>query len=320
MPPVYNSQITRTDADTLITPEVSREILQEAPNQSVVMRLGKRLQNMSTKQRSIPLLNLLPVAYFVSGDTGLKQTTKVDWSKLMLTAEELAVIVPIPEAVLDDANYDIWGEIKPRIVEAIGLAVDQAVLLGTDKPASWPTALIPAAAGAGNNVSLAGATDLYDALLAENGVISKLEDDGFIANGHVAAVKMRGKLRGLRDTTGQSIFKSSVQAATSYELDGSPIYFPTNGLMDPASELLLSGDWTKLVYSIRQDVTYKILTEAVITDNSTPPQIIYNLAQQDMVAMRVVFRLAVQVVNIPNTQNPNNATRYPFRFCSRKNC
>jgi len=307
----YNNVISRSEVDQMIQPEIAREIIQNVPNQSVVMRMGRRLQNMGAKQRKMPLLSLLPTAYFVNGDTGLKQTTEQNWSNLVMEAEEIAAIVPIPEAVLDDSSYDIWGEIRPRLEEAIAFAFDNAVLNGVNAPASWPTGLIAAATAAGNNVSL-GAGSLYDALLAETGVISKVELDGFISTGHIAAVKLRGMLRGVKDANGQPIFKSTMQSATSYELDGAPIYFPTNTLLDPAANLLLTGDWSKLVYSVRQDITYKILTEAVITDNSTPPVIIYNLPQQDMVAMRVVFRVAVQVVNPMNSVNSNAATRYPF--------
>ena len=62
-----------------------------------------------------------------------------------LDAEEIAAIVPIAQAVLDDADYDLWGEIKPQLEEAIALVLDYAVFFGTNKPAGWPTAVIPAA-------------------------------------------------------------------------------------------------------------------------------------------------------------------------------
>ena len=90
------------------------------------------------------------------------------------------------------------------------------------------------------------------------------------------------------------------------------MFFPKNGALDPASVLMFSGDWDQLVWTFRQDMTYKILTEAVITDNSTPPQIIYNLAQQDMVAVRAVMRLAWQVPNPINRLQPTEADRFPF--------
>lgn len=61
------------------------------------------------------------------------------------------MIVP-SEAVLDDSEYDIWGEIRPRIVEALGAAFDSAVYFGTTEPASWPTGLIAQAVAASDGV------------------------------------------------------------------------------------------------------------------------------------------------------------------------
>jgi hypothetical protein len=51
-----------------------------------------------------------------------------------------------------------------------------------------------------------------------------------------------------------------------------------------------------------------VLSEAVIQD--TEGNIVYNLAQQDMVALRVVMRLGVQIAN-PVTRRKGKAG-YPF--------
>jgi hypothetical protein len=68
---------------------------------------------------------------------------------------------------------------------------------------------------------------------------------------------------------------------------------------------------SQAVYSIRQDVTYKILTEAVIQDPVTK-EIVYNLAQQDMVALRVVMRLGWEIPNPINALQPDASVRFPF--------
>lgn len=305
----YNTKIDRTGAQALIPEEVAREIIQGVPEMSAIMSLATKAPNMSRAQKRLPVLSTLPTAYFVNGDTGLKQTSDQAWGNKFLDAEELAVIIPIPEAVLDDTDYDIWAEVKPRIMEAFGVAFDAAVMFGTNAPASWPTNLLSAATAAGNVVTLGTGVDLYDDLLGEDGVISLVEQDGFMVTGHAAAMSMRGKYRALRDANGQPLFRTSMQAADRYELDGSPIWFPRNGALDAAQALQFSGDWKQLIYAMRQDVTYKILTEAVITDGSGA--IVYNLAQQDMIAIRAVMRLAWQVPNPINRVN-STATRYPF--------
>jgi len=318
----YNSLISRTDAAALIPEEVSREILKTTPQQSAVLSLSRRLPDMSRAQKRLGVMSALATAYFVTGDTGLKQTSEVNWENKYIDVEELAVIVPIPESVLDDQDYDIWGEIRPSIEEAFGLAIDQAVLFGTNIPTTWSTnlggaGLTAVANTASHRLSLAGYTDLYEALLGEtpggtDGVLMSIEADGYMATGHVADLSMRGKLRNCRDSDGNPIFKRSMQDSTRYELDGEPIRFPQNGAFGGASnsELLFAGDWSKLVYAFRQDITYKVLTEAVIQDASG--NIVYNLAQQDMVALRAVIRLGFALPNPINRINSTAATRCAF--------
>ena len=316
----YNSVISRTDAAALIPEDVSREIIQELPKSSAVMQLARRLPDMPRAQRRMPVLSVLPTAYFVSADTGLKQTTEVNWENKYIDAEELAVIVPIPEAVLDDQDYDIWGEIRPLLVEALGLAIDQAVLYGTNIPSSWTTnlgaaGLVAVATAASHVQALTSYTDLYEAILGEasggtDGLLMLIEADGYMATGHVAHVSMRGMLRNVRDSNGVPIFSTSMQSQPGYLLDGSPIIFPLNGSIDSSSSLMISGDWSKLLYAMRQDITYKVLTEAVLQD--TAGNIVYNLPQQDMVALRAVMRLGFALPNPINRMQATAASRCAF--------
>lgn len=306
---VVNSVITRSDAEALITEQVMQEIIQGVTEQSVVLSMGRKLPNMTSNKTRMKVLDSLPMAYWVEGDTGFKQTTDVAWKNKYINAEELAVIVPIPEAVLDDADYDIWGEIKPRIIEAFGEKIDAAVLFGTDKPTSWRAGLVPSAVSAGNTVTKT--SDLYQDIMGEGGVIAKVEESGFLPTGHMAAVNMRAKLRGLVDANKQPIFKSDMQGATQYALDGGQMYFPMNGAFDPSKALMISGDFKQLVYAIRQDVTYKILDQATIVDPSTK-QVVFSLAQQDMVALRVVMRLGWEIPNPISAYAPDESNRFPF--------
>lgn len=316
----YNSVISRTDAAALIPEEVSDAILTEVAGSNQLMTLARRLPNMSRAQTRMPVMSALATAYFVSGDTGLKQTSEVNWENKYIYAEEIACIVPIPEAVLEDQDYDIWGQVRPEIVRAMNVAIAQAVLYGTNIPANWTTALgaagiVAGSTAAGHTLSLAAYADVYEAVLGEtaagvDGVYMTVEADGFMVTGNLSHVSMKGMLRNLRDANGNPIFKTAVQDATRYELDGAPIYFPTDGSIVAASSLLVSGQWDQLVYSMRKDITYKVLDQAVIQDQAG--NIVYNLAQQDMVALRAVMRLGFALPNPINRMNQTAATRFPF--------
>lgn len=302
--------IDRTGADSLIPEERAREIIQGVVAQSAVLQRGRKLPNMSSKTYKMPVLDMLPIAYFVDGDTGTKKTTKQAWDKKMITAEEIAVIVPIPEAVLDDSDYDIWGEVRPRIVEAFGKVIDGAILFDVNKPTTWRDGIVTTATKANFVVTLADGDNLYDKIMSEDGVISKVEESGYFVNGHMADISMRAKLRGLKDTTGQPIFKSDMQNGTTYSLDGSPMSFPNNGAFDKSKALMISGDFNQLVYAIRQDITFKLFTEGVV--QNTDGTIAYNLMQNDMVALRAVMRLGWEIPNPINSVQSDKTKRCPF--------
>lgn len=304
------SIINREAAEALIQEQLAAAVAQDMPQHSIFMSLAKRLPNMTSKQTRIPVLDMLPMAYWVGGDTGLKQTSAQSWDNVTMTAAELAVIIPLSESVVDDAAFDIIGEIKPRVIEAIGKRVDEAVIFGIDRPAEWPADLVTRARQAGNNV--AGSTVDYDTLLGEDGVISKVEQGGYLVNGGVAAVGMRGKLRAIKDANESPLFKADLNGPTQYSLDGAPLYFPLNGSFDSTVAQLVVGDWTQAVYSIRQDVTVKLLDQGVIQDPATK-EIVYNLAQQDMIALRVVFRMGWALPNYATRMN-GERTLCPFAY------
>jgi HK97 family phage major capsid protein len=316
----YNSLISSTDAAALIPEQVSDAVLNQILATNPVMQLARRLPNMARAQLRLPVVSALATAYFVSGETGLKQTTEMAWENKYIDAAEVAAIVPVPQSVLDDAEYDIWAQVQPNLVAAFNKAIAQAVLYGTNIPSTWTTnlgaaGLVAKCTAASHTVSLASYTDAYEAIMGEtgggtDGVLMLIEADGFMANGHVAHPSMRGVLRNVRDTEGMPIFVRSMQDRTRYELDGEPVYFPVDGSIDSSSSLLISGDWSQLVYSIRQDMTYKVLDQAVIQDGAG--NIVYNLAQQDMVALRAVMRLGFALPNPINQMNSNSTTRCPF--------
>lgn len=303
---------SRADAEAIIREQVVTTIFQDAPKQSVFMAMARKLPNMTSNQTRMRVLDFLPTAYWVDGDTGMKQTSRQAWDNVYINAAELAVIVPIPEAVLDDAEFDIFGEITPRVNEAIGQRVDSAIIFGEGRPANWQNDIITLARQAGNNVAAGTNPDYYDLLLGEGGVISKVEEDGFMATGALAAMTMRAKLRGVRASDGSLIFKSDMQGSTNYALDGAPMYFPQNGAHDSNIAQLIVGDFKQAVYSIRQDITVKFLDQGVIQDPATK-EIIYNLAQQDMVALRIVFRMGWALPN-PATRMDEDRLGCPFAY------
>lgn len=304
----FDNIISRGDAQALIPEQVSTEMLTNLEATSAAMSLFTRIP-MATNQTRFPVLSALPTASFVNGDTGIKSTAEVNWDNKFINVEELATIVPIPENVLDDVTFDVWGMVQPLMEQAIGRALDAAVLFEVNKPASWPAGLAAAALAVGNDIARGTSAQNIGGIAEDLNLLWGLvEESGFMPTGAIARTSFKQKLRGARDTTGQAL--ADLNANTVL---GEPVRWVAPGLWPTpgtgAAELIV-GDFTQAVLGVRKDFTYKLLTEAAIFDDHG--ELIYNLAQQDMIAMRLTFRVGYQVANTINYEQATEADRYPF--------
>ena len=294
------AKIDRTDIDALVETQVADEIFQGVVRESKALSMFKRLPNMTSDKTKLRILDSLPIAYFVneSSNNGRKNITKMAWDKKYITAAEIAVIVPIKENDLVDADVDLWSQIRPRLVEAFGRKIDDAIFNGTGKPADWRAGLIPSIISAGANVEETSA-GLYSDI---NDTMVKVEESGYNVTGLLGGVGLKGKFRMMVDKNGQPLNTTEIGSLNRTFVD--------NGTWDKDKATLIAGDFSQAVYAIRSDITYKVLTEAVIQDPSDG-SIMYNLAQDDMVALRVTMRLGWEIPNPVNAEN-ETSTRFPF--------
>lgn len=291
--------ITKTEAGALVEEQVVREIFEDAQKESKTLSLFRRLPNMSSDKTKLRVSDALPLAYFVDEKTnnGRKNLTTSAWKNVFITAEELAVIVPIKENLLNDVDVDLWAEIKPQLVSAIAKKIDEAVFRGEGAPQSWGNGIIPEIISKGKTVTETG--KLYSDI---NDTMTQVEESGYNVTALLGGVGLKGKFRMMTDTTGQPLATTEIGSLRREYLD--------NGAWDKNTATLIAGDFNNAVYSIRQDVNYKVLDQAVIQDPSTG-EILYNLAQEDMVALRVTFRMGYAIPN-PVTALDGTGTRYPF--------
>ena len=307
----FNDLITRTDVP-IPTEEVG-ELLKVMPEESVLLKRARR-QPMSTKTVKQTIMTTFPDAYWVDGDTGLKQTTKQSFSQPTMTAEELAVIAVVPDAVIDDSSLPIWETLRPYLAEAIGKKVDAAAIYGTDKPASWPLALVPGAIAAGvitpGNLAATPADERKDAgqLVADLG-LKMARDAGANLSGLIAQAGTGWELDRIRDADRRPIYDGVAGA-----LRGVPFDELKNGAWSDVGAgdtavPLIGVDWSQVYVGIRQDITVKMLDQAVISDAAG--KVIFNLAQQDAKALRVVFRVGYQAIMPVNHQQTDATKRFP---------
>lgn len=299
--------IDRIKSEGIMPEDSIAGIISGVRKSSIAMQLMTRLQDLSTKTAKQAVLTSLPHADFVNGDVGMKITTDMQWKDKLLVVGEIAAIVPIPINVLEDAEYDIWGEVQPALIEQFGRVFDNQVFNGGNPkaPVEWPEGLIPMAEAAGNIVTIGTGVDIAEDI---NQLFGKLEENEFDVTAIAAQLSLQTKLRGLRDVNNQFIFSppTGAQPGNIYSV---PTVFVGRGTWDKSNAIAIAGEWANAAYAIRKDITFEIFDTGVISDDEG--RIVFNLLQQDLVAMRAVMRLAWQVSN-PIDIDRDMETSFPF--------
>jgi hypothetical protein len=308
----FNNIIDRSGAVALMPEDISMKLLKEVRDASLALTAFVDVKMIRGQTRT-PVISALPVAYFPGGDTGIAQTSQMDWKNKYINAETLECIVPIPEAVEEDVDGDIWAQVEPKVKKAIARTFDAAVIFGTGAPETWAESIVGSAKSAGNEEKI-GTTEQKNGGLAGDidVLLELLEQDGFDFDYAAAYVGLKSKIRNARNTLGDQLADFSADRAGGFStLYDQPLVFPARGMWPTGA-----GEAAAIVFEreqfacgLRTDFDTKILDQAVITDNEG--KIIFNLAMQDMVALRIRFRCGWQVSNQVTYDQPVEANRYP---------
>jgi HK97 family phage major capsid protein len=315
--PLTAGYLSRTDALSTIVEQRSKTILGLAQQTSVAMATFRQVP-VSTKSLRMQLVSSFPTAKWLMPatapeedvDLAKKPTSDMTWTDQNILAEEAAVIVIIPENVVDDSEINLWAEVEARCAEAIAVLIDMACFFGVAPaagliPASFPVGgLFGRAVAAANEVQqTTAAGPMADAAGAMDGLLAKVEADGYDASIAYTGTGTRSTLRNLRDKNGNLLYSTSLQGSNSVgSIWGVPIKYVTNGAWDATKSLMLAGDPNMAILGMRQALTAKRLDQATIGD--------INLAERDALALRVKIRLGFTIIAPKGVATPAGA--FPF--------
>ena len=305
--------VDRDAVEALIHRQETTEIFEEAEQQSAVMANFRRV-DMGTSQKRMPVIDALPKAKFVGevehphgSDEAKKSVTRQTWTSRMMNVEEIACISVVPEAVLDDAEVNVWSNIRPRITEAFGIRIDEAIVFGDEKPISWPDSLVDKIQAAGNYEQKGSGTDVAEDINQTQGLVF---NDGFNVNGQWAPRRLQTELRGLRDNNNNPIFVENLYGDQGRpSVYGIPIQWVTNGSWDSDQAEMIVGDMSKALLGLRRDISFKVLDQATI-DMDGDGENLLHLAQSDSIALRATMRIAYQTAEHPTRDGGEDA--FPF--------
>ena len=307
----FSDRVERTGTSQTarqIPESVASTVLSDVYEGSLALKLGNTFR-MPAYSHRIPVLKAFATAAWIDGasqsakDSAKKQTTNATWDNVYVTPDELAVLVPVPDAWMADSNI-AWSEIRKEVSRAFARAIDQAILFGDGSPPvgfSGPVGGIVGGAVAAGNFTTIGTTfsgSYNDVGLDLANVAEDLANDGYDPNGWAARKGFRWKLVKVRDTVGQPVYTSTVTSpdgpstASLYDI---PYYECGNGAWDNTEAYAITGEWDLLAIGIRADMTFTLHTDGVIQDNSGA--IVYNAMQNDGKILRAVIRLGY---NVPN--------------------
>lgn len=317
-----------TNSSVVIPVEYSTQILRGVLGRSKALELGYRLPNMRGNTLVLNVMNHLPIAGWVANSATPvgapeeikdKPVSTLAWQGKEVVAKEIAVIVPVAINTLRDLQgnaIQLVPELSEQVIGAFNQVIDSTVFFGTNTPYLGYTGIVGEATSAGATVAWNGQAGLsfYNAI---NSAMEKVENSGYYPDAILGAPSLNGAFRG-------SITEMGVLSTDQGEIGALPRHIDITGGFNTSSAFAIVGDFKRgLVYSVREEMEMRVLSEATIKDGSLE----YNLAQQDMVAFRFTMRLGFAVANPVNRVSgtlssdgkyiEKGASAYPFAVITK---
>lgn len=201
-----------------------------------------------------------------------------------LTAEKLAVIIPLEDQLVEDADTDIASILREDVSGEFAEMLDRTYM-GYEITSPFADSLsgntpILNTIAYGTSVDLAGDFSL---------AMAALESNGFFATAAITHPAAKHMLRNLRDWNNQPIFATSLRDGIEYySVFGVPICFTRQVPRDQNDEFeILLFYKPYVIIGDRSELKISVSDEATLTQGTEDP---INLWEQDMHAFRFVLR------------------------------
>jgi len=320
MAATFDDKVERSGSDNRYARERQEKfmagIVDDVEQKSLALQLGE-VHRMDTFKEVFRLSNTKPSTYWINGttgagdaphgsnnnddtnqaakDSGLKQTTTQDWDTLYLIPDEIATLVVMPDAWMDDSDVRL-DEIRKDVVSSLALSLDAAIFFGRSTtshalPSTFGNGIVPDTISNGAFVVEGVGVDTADdyALFYRG-----LEDRGFDASATIVDRVEPWRLRRLRDDNNQPIYQE-LGAAGKSAIYGRDLRTINNDVWRPTDITALDGEWGNLHIGVRQDVQWSMSNSAVIHDASGAVE--YNAYQQDGMVLRACMRVGYVVTD-----------------------
>lgn len=293
---ITDSSVDDVQAGLTIPVELRNEVLRIAELQYGLARKEMLYLPFSGpgNSRVIPTLGT-SVTVKWTGEAEKKQGTQPKFEIVTQILKKLAAIVPMTEEILEDSAIDIVALLGQLFAEAVSKEEDLQFFAGTGAP--WTGILnngsVNKVTQASGDATQLTADDLLDMIDATP--TGALNGSKFYFHRSILSV-----IRKLKDKNGQYIYQAPANGLPgtiwNYAYETSDA-FPALADIGTGDQYILFGNLKQgAIFGDKQQLRVKMLDQATVTDGDGSTVI--NLAEQDMVALRIVERVGY-VIALP---------------------
>jgi HK97 family phage major capsid protein len=182
--------------------------------------------------------------------------------ELILTLKKVATLVRLSSEVIDDSDPSVLDVVGTRMVAAVALTADRAILTGSDP--KGPTGVFGQA-----GQSVAG-TVTIDSLIDAAGLVADVGGTARVAyvnpTNHTALMKEK-------DSNGRPLLTPDYSGGPSSTIYGLAIY-ATRGI---AVDTALVADPAQIVVAVRNDPTVAVSSDAIFTADGSVARVVARL-------------------------------------------